>query len=200
MAKVKERGIEVCCPSANLKRSAKFILVPRGYRKKIRTVKSRYHEVKIYSFPWDCYKVREIGEDVYELYQADCNDPEAKKKSKTTVTINVKKKGIYNILLLPGNPEKMVVKLVKEYRNYSVSRRIFLPKKVQDLQFDDESLTLKYVYPQGRKASVIGIELPRPIIYERDRVDHYNIIKLWKPEDYQILKEEVLKKVEVNAN
>ena len=171
--------------------------MPRGYRKKIRRVKARYHDVYIYSFPWECYKVREIGEDVYELYQADCNDPEAKKKSKTTVTINVKKKGIYNVLLFP---EKMVVKLVKEYHNYTVSRLVFLPKKVQDLQFDDENLTLKYVYPQGRKASIIGIKLPRPIIYERDRVDHYNIIKLWKPEDYQILKEEVLRKVEVNAN
>ena len=110
--------------------------MPRGYRKKIRTVKSRYHEVKIYSFPWECYKVREIGDDVYEIYQADCNDPEAKKKSKTTVTINVKKKGIYNVLLFP---EKIVVKLVKEYHNYNVSRRIFLPKKVQELQFDDET-------------------------------------------------------------
>ena len=197
MAKVKERGIEVGYPLSILKRSAKFILVPRGYRKKIRRVKSRYHDVYIYSFPWECYKVREIGEDVYELYQADCNDPEARKKSKTTVTINVKKKGIYNVLLFP---EKIVVKLAKEYHNYSVSRLVFLPKKVQELQFDDENLTLKYVYPQGRKASIIGIKLPRPIVYERDREDHYNIIKLWKPEDYQILKEEVLKKVEVNAN
>ena len=171
--------------------------MPRGYRKKIRRVKARYHDVYIYSFPWEYYKVREIGDDVYELYQADCSDPEAKKKSKTTVTIHVKKKGIYNVLLFPG---KIVVKLAKEYHNYSVSRRIFIPKKVQDLQFDDNNLTLKYVYPQGRKASIIGIKLPRPIVYERDREDHYNIIKLWKPEDYQLLKEEVLKKVEVNAN
>lgn len=171
--------------------------MPRGYRKKIRRVKARYHDVYIYSFPWECYKVREIGDDVYELYQADCSDPEAKKKSKTTVTINVKKKGIYNVLLFP---EKIVVKLAKEYHNYTVSRLVFLPKKVQELQFDEENLTLKYVYPQGRKASIIGIKLPRPIVYERDRVDHYNIIKLWKPEDYQLLKEEVLKKVEVNAN
>ena len=118
--------------------------MPGGYRKKIRRVKSRYHDVYIYSFPWECYKVREIGEDVYELYQADCNDPEARKKSKTTVTINVKKKGIYNVLLFP---EKIVVKLVKEYHNYNVSRLVFLPKKVQELQFDDNNLTLKYVYP-----------------------------------------------------
>jgi hypothetical protein len=189
--------MEVCYPSTILKRSAKFILVPKGYRKKIRRVKTRYHEVKIYSFPWECYKVREIGEDVYELYQADCNDPEARMRSRTTVTINVKKKGIYSVLLFP---EKIIVKLLKEYRNYSVSRLVFLPKKVQELQFDDDNLILKYAYPSGRRVSTVGIKLPKPIVYERGRVDHYSIIKLWKPEDYQLLKEEVLRKVEVGAN
>ncbi|AIZ11395.1 hypothetical protein AVU39_gp61 [Sulfolobus monocaudavirus SMV2] len=184
-------------PSVNLRQTAKFILVPRGYRKKIRRIKARYYEVNIYSFPWDCFKVREIGDDVYELYQADCNDPEARRRSRTTVTINVKKKGIYNVLLFP---EKMIIKLWKEYHNYNVSRQIFLPKNVQDLQFDDDNLILKYMYPQGRKVGTARIKLPKPILYERSRVDHYSIIKLWKPEDYQLLKEEVLKKVEVDAN
>ncbi len=62
-------------------------------QEKIRRVKTRNHDLPIFSFPWECYKVNQIGDDVYELYQADCNDPEAKRKSKTSVTINVKKRG-----------------------------------------------------------------------------------------------------------
>ncbi len=95
-----------------------------------------------------CYKVREISDDVYELFQADCNDPEAKRKAETSVTINVKKRGIYNILLFP---EKIVFKLAKEEHRYNVTNLLFLPKKVYDLQFDDENLILKYVYPSGKK-------------------------------------------------
>ncbi len=120
----------------------------RGYKKKIRRVKTHNHDVKIYSFPWECYKVNQIGDDVYELYGADCNDPEAKRKAETTVTLNVKKRGIYNVLVLP---EKIVVKLAKEERRYSVTNLLFLPKKVYDLKFDDQNLSLRYVYPSGEK-------------------------------------------------
>jgi len=66
----------------------------RGYTKKIRRAKTHNHDLHIYSFPWECYKLNEISDDVYELFQADCNDPEAKRKGETSVTINVKKKGI----------------------------------------------------------------------------------------------------------
>jgi len=165
----------------------------KGYKKKIRRVKTHNHDVQIYSFPWECYKVKEIGEDVYELYQADCNDPEAKRKSKTTVTINVKKKGIYNVLLFP---EKIVVKLAKEERAYNVTSLLFLPRKVYDLQFDDQNLIIKYVYP-AEKVSTVKIKLSKPVVFERDQKDRYSIIKVWKPEDYQILKKEIVEKVEV---
>jgi hypothetical protein len=169
----------------------------RGYKKKIRRVKTHNYDVQIYSFPWECYKVREIGDDVYELHQADCNDPEAKRKSKTTVTINVKKKGIYNVLMFP---EKIVVKLAKEEHKYNVTNLLFLPRKVYDLQFDDNNLIIKYVYPSGQKVTTVKIKLPRPIMFERDQKDHYSIIKFWKPEDYQVLKKEILDRVEVDAN
>jgi hypothetical protein len=165
----------------------------KGYKKKIRRVKTHNHDVQIYSFPWECYKVREIGDDVYELYQADCNDPEAKRKSRTTVTINVKKKGIYNVLLFP---EKIVVKLAKEERTYNVTNLLFLPKKVYDLQFDDQNLIIKYVYP-AEKVSTVKIKLSKPVVFERGQKDHYSILKLWKPEDYQLLKKEIVEKVEV---
>ncbi|ALG97089.1 hypothetical protein [Sulfolobus monocaudavirus SMV4] len=168
----------------------------RGYRKKIKRVKTHNHDIHIYSFPWECYKVREISDEVYELYQADCNDPEAKRKSRTTVTINVKKRGIYNVLVFP---EKIVVKLAKEERRYNVTSLLFLPKKVYDLQFDDENLILKYVYP-SEKVGTVKIKLMKPIVFERDKKDHYSIIKFWKPEDYQLLKKEILEKVEVHAN
>ncbi|MFP3214089.1 MAG: hypothetical protein RXR18_02615 [Nitrososphaeria archaeon] len=168
----------------------------RGYRKKIRRIKTRNHDLPIFSFPWECYKVREISDEVYELYQADCNDPEAKRKSRTTVTINVKKRGIYNVLVFP---EKIVVKLAKEERRYNVTSLLFLPKKVYDLQFDDANLILKYVYP-SEKVGTVKIKLTKPIVFERDKKDHYSIIKFWKPEDYQLLKKEILEKVEVHAN
>ena len=168
----------------------------RGYRKKIKRVKTHNHDIKIYSFPWECYKLNQIGDDVYELYQADCNDPEAKRKSETSVTINVKKRGIYNVLLFP---EKIVVKLAKEERRYNVTNLLFLPKKVYDLQFDDENLILKYVYPSGEKVGTVKIRLLKPVVFERDQKDQYSIIKFWKPEDYQILKKEILEKVEVDV-
>jgi len=169
----------------------------RGYRKKIRRVKTHNHDIHIYSFPWECYKVRKISDDVYELYQADCNDPEAKRKSRTTVTLNVKKRGIYNVLLFP---EKIVVKLAKEERRYNVTNLLFFPKKVYDLQFDDANLILKYVYPSDKKVGTVKIKLTKPIVFERDKKDHYSILKFTKPEDYQALKKEVLEKVEVYAN
>jgi len=171
--------------------------VKRGYRKKIRRAKTHNHDLHIYSFPWECYKVREISGDVYELLQADCNDPEAKRKAETSVTINVKKRGIYNILLFP---EKIVVKLAKEDHRYNVTNLLFLPKRVYDLQFDDANLVLKYVYPSGQKVGTVKIKLLKPIVFERDKKDHYSIMKFWKPEDYQILKKEILEKVEVDAN
>jgi len=169
----------------------------RGYRKKIRRVKTHNHDIHIYSFPWECYKVKEIGDDVYELYQADCNDPEAKRKSKTAVIINVKKRGIYNVLLFP---EKIVVKLAKEERKYNVTNLLFLPKKVDDLQFDDNNLIIKYVYPSREKVGTVKIKLLKPVVFERDQKDHYSIMKFWKPEDYQTLKKEILEKVEVDEN
>jgi len=169
----------------------------RGYRKKIRRIKTRNYDLPIFSFPWECYKVREISDDVYELLQADCNDPEAKRKSKTSVTINVKKRGIYNVLLFP---EKIVVKLAKEDHRYNVTSLLFLPRKVYDLQFDDQNLIIKYVYPSGQKVSTVKIKLLKPVVFERDQRDKYSILKFWKPEDYQVLKKEILERVEVDAN
>ncbi len=40
----------------------------------------------------------------------------------------------------------------------------------------------------------------KPVVFERDQKGQYSIIKFWKPEDYQILKKEILEKVEVDAN
>jgi len=169
----------------------------RGYKKKIKRVKTHNHDVKIYSFPWECYKVNQINDDVYEIYQADCNDPEAKRKAGTAVTLNVKKRGIYNVLVLP---EKIVIKLAKEERRYNVTNLLFLPRKVYDLQFDDQNLSLRYMYPSGEKVGSVKIKLPKPVVFERDRKDHYSILKLWKPEDYEILKKEVQGRVKVDAN
>jgi hypothetical protein len=171
--------------------------VKRGYRKKIKRVKTHNHDIHIYAFPWECYKVREISDDVYELFQADCNDPEAKRKAETSVTINVKKRGIYNVLLFP---EKIVFKLAKEEHRYTVTNLLFLPRKVYDLQFDDENLILKYVYPSGEKVGTVKIKLMKPVVFERDKKDHYSIMKFGKPDDYQILKKEILEKVEVVAS
>ena len=167
-----------------------------GYRKRIRRVKTQNHNVKLFSFPWECYKVREIGDDVYELYEADCSDPEARRKAETVVTINVKKKGIYNVLVFP---EKVVVKLAKEERRYIVTGLLFLPKKVHDLQFDDDNLIIKYVYPFGEKVGTVRIKLAKPIVFERDQRGHYSVLRFWKPEDYEVLKKEVLKKVKASA-
>jgi len=113
------------------------------------------------------------------------------------VTINVKKRGIYNILLFP---EKIVFKLAKEEHRYTVTNLLFLPRKVYDLQFDDENLILKYVYPSGEKVGTVKIKLMKPVVFERDKKDHYSIMKFGKPEDYQILKKEILEKVEVVAS
>jgi len=165
--------------------------------KRIKRVKTQNHNVKLFSFPWECYKVREIDEDIYELYEADCGDPEAKRKAETVVTINVKKKGIYYVLVLP---EKVVVKLAKEEHRYNMTELLFFPKEVNDLQFDDSNLIIKYVYPSYKKVGTVRIKLPKPIIYERDYRDHYSILRFWRPEDYDILKKEVLTKVKVNAN
>jgi hypothetical protein len=169
----------------------------RGYKKKIRRVKTHNHDLHIYSFPWECYKVNQIGDDVYELYQADCNDPEAKRKAETTVTLNVKKRGIYNVLLLP---EKIVVKLAKEEHKYNVTNLLFLPRKVYDLQFDDQNLSLRYIYPSGKKVGSVKIKLPKPIVFERQREDQYSVLKFWKSEDYEVLKKEVQGRVKVDAN
>jgi len=108
----------------------------------------------------------------------------------------VKKKGIYNVLVFP---EKVVVKLAKEERRYIVSDLLFLPKRVHDLQFDDDNLIIKYVYPSGEKVGTVRIKLPKPIVFERDKKDHYSVLRFWKPEDYEILKKEILKKVKVGA-
>ncbi len=104
------------------------------------------------------------------------------------VTLNVKKRGIYNVLVLP---EKIVVKLAKEERRYSVTNLLFLPRKVYDLQFDDQNLSLRYVYPSGEKVGSVKIKLPKPVVFERDRRDQYSILKFYKPEDYEVLKKEV---------
>jgi len=109
----------------------------------------------------------------------------------------VKKRGIYNILVLP---EKIVIKLAKEERRYNVTNLLFLPRKVYDLQFDDQNLSLRYIYPSGEKVGSVKIKLPKPVVFERDRKDHYSILKLWKPEDYEILKKEVQGRVKVDAN
>jgi len=168
-----------------------------GHRRRIRRVKTHNHDIQIYSFPWDCYKVREIAEDVYELFQADCNDPEAKRKSRTTLTLNVKKKGIYNVLVLP---EKVVIKLAKEERKYNVTNLLFFPREVSDLQFDDANLTIRYAYLPGKRVVTTRIRLPKPVVFERDQRDHYSIIRLWKPEDYEFLKKEIMRKVKASAN
>lgn len=168
-----------------------------GYKKKIRRVKTHNHDLYIYSFPWECYKFNQIGDDVYELFQADCNDPEAKRKGETVVTLNVKKRGIYYVLMFP---EKIVIKLAKEEHRYTVTNLLFLPRKVYDLQFDDQNLTLRYVYPSGKKVGSVKIKLPKPITFERDRKDEYSILKFWKAEDYEVLKKEVQGKVKVVAN
>jgi hypothetical protein len=168
----------------------------RGTTKKIRRAKTHNHDLHLYSFPWECYKIRQVSDDTYELFQADCSDPEAKRRGETSVTINVKKKGIYTVLVFP---EKIVLKLAKEERKYNITNLLFFPRKVYNLQFDDQNLSLKYVYP-SEKVGTVKIKLPKPIIFERDRKDEYSIIKLWKPEDYQVLKKEIEGKVENYAN
>jgi hypothetical protein len=183
--------------SAIKSRRAKIIDVQGENRKKIRRTRTHNHNIQIYWFPWDCYKVREIADEIYEIYRADCDDPEAKKKTGSVVVLNVKKKGIYNILVLP---EKIVVKLAKEYHDYRVSSLLFLPKRVRELHFDDDNLVIKYVHPSDKNIGNVRVKLPKPIIYERGKEDRYSVIKLWNPDDYQLLKNKFLEKVEVDAD